>query len=139
MTKLLNVIQYFFHPIPGSPFKFYVPLMVLVGLLVALGIAARYYIKKVGREDRAFKKLFSHIPSSCYWIATFLAANLFGRYERFPLLGARFVLFAIVFALAYIIGKAVYTYKNVYKKLPTTHTKETPAGRTYTTKKYSQH
>lgn len=138
MNTVLKLIRYFFHPIPGSPFQFYIPLIILAVLLIGLGVAVRYYIKKKKREDKAFRKLFGGLSISCYWFAALILGNLFGRYERFPLLGARFILFGTIILALYTFGKAIYRYKKVYLQHNVHHTTATPAQKKYTIEKYSR-
>lgn len=138
MNVILNLIRYFFHPIPGSPFDFYVPLIIVAILLVLLGVGIRYYIKSRGKEDKAFKKLFHNLPFSLYWFAGLILGNLFGRYERFPLLGARFVLYGTIILAVYTLGKAIYQYKKVYPTHIAHHVTGTPVQKKYTTEKYSR-
>lgn len=137
MNTILDLLRYFFHPIPGSTFNYYIPLLVLAVLLTIGGIALKLYIKKAGSDNRAFKKLFQNIPYQILWIVVFLLLNLFGRYERFPLLGARFVLYITVLAALYVIGKSIYRYVKVY---PTEKLKfkETPAQKKYRIEKHSR-
>lgn len=138
MSTVLKLIRYFFHPIPGSPFQFYLPLIILAILLIGLGVAIRYYIKKKKREDKSFKKLFGGLPIASYWFATLILGNLFGRYERFPLLGARFILFGTIILALYTFGKAIYQYKKVYLKHSVHDVTTTPVQKKYTIEKYSR-
>lgn len=138
MNIILRLIRYFFHPIPGSPFDFYIPLMVVAAALIALGVGIRVYIKRRGKEDKAFKKMFHSLPFACYWFAALILGNLFGRYERFPLLGARFVLFGTLILALYTLGKALYQYKKVYPTHIAHHTTGTPVQKKYTIEKYSR-
>lgn len=138
MNTVLNLIRYFFHPIPGSPFKFYIPLLIIAALLVLFGIGIRYYLKKKGRDDKPLKKLFGNLPFACYWFAAFILGNLFGRYERFPLLGARFVLYGTAIIMTYTFLKALYRYKKTYSKQAAHHVTGTPVRKKYTIEKYSR-
>lgn len=131
----MKIFDYFFRPIPGSPFRFYIPLLILgIVILIGGGIMMRILRKK--KEDRSFKKLFSAIPGQCFWIGILLLLNIGARYERFPLVGARFLLYIVLGSLIYCSLKHLYNY---VKKLPKLREqfKETPAQKKYTTQKYN--
>lgn len=138
MTQFFNILRYFFYPIPGSKFQFYIPLLVIAGLILLLAAAIKWKVKKDGRNDRAFKKLFEAKPYGLFWLAFLLLASLFGRYERFPLLGSRIVLYIICLASIYIIGKLGYLY---FKRYPREREKfrEAPSQKKYTIEKFSRH
>lgn len=136
MNNILKVLDYFFNPIVGSKFHYYVPLLVIAGLLIVSGIALKFYMGRHVAEKKTFKKLFHHVPYHFFWIAAFFLANVFGRYEGFPLLGARFVLYIISLALIYVIGKNIYIYVKIYRTEKTKF-RETPAGKKYTIGKHA--
>lgn len=130
----MKILDYFFRPIPGSPFNFYIPLLVAGILLIAFGI---YMARKLHKEkdDRAFKKAFSAIPRTSIWLAASLLLNIGARYERFPLVGSRFVLYITLGFLGYYMAKYLKIYKKEYPKLQEQF-RETPMQKRYTTKKY---
>ena len=140
MNTIYSFLRYFFQPrpgIPGSPFRFYVALFIVVGLLIAHGIFVKWKIKKFGHGNRTFKRLFGHLVEASYWFASLILLNIFGRYERFPLLGARFVLYSTLLIALYVYGKAVYKYFKIYPA-EKSHFKELPAQKKYTIEKYSR-
>lgn len=137
---LLTALRYLFHPIPGSPTKFfgigiYIPLLVVAGILLIVAGYGKWYMKKKGRDDRAFKKLFESAPYTLLWLAILLLLNVFGRYERFPLLGARFVTYALGIVIAYKAYRYISNYLRVYPK-EQERFKELPTQKKYTTEKY---
>lgn len=131
----MKILDYFFRPIPGSPFRFYIPLLILAILILIGGIVMMKILRKK-KEDRAFKKLFSRIPEQCFWIGIIILLNIGARYERFPLVGSRFVLYIVLGFFLYYCVKHIYNYR---KKLPKLHEqfKETPVQKKYTTNKYT--
>lgn len=130
----MEILDYFFRPIPGSPFKFYIPLLILAILLIGLGIYMKKEIKKQ-KENRAFKKLFNAVPAQCFWIGALLLLNIGARYERFPLVGARFILYIILGFLIYYTIKHIRNYRKKYSKLQEEF-KEKPEQKKYTINKY---
>jgi hypothetical protein len=137
MKVIINFLRYLFHPIPGSPFQFYTPLLIFAASLIIAGIIAHYWIKKNGQDNRAIKRLFGGLPRASYWCAALLLANLFGRYERFPLLGARFVLYGILLLAFFVYGKTIYRYIKIYPQ-EQERFRETPAQKKYTIEKYAR-
>ena len=138
MDTMLDVLRYFFYPIPGSKFAYYIPLLIFVGLCIAGTIAMKYYIRKQGSENKAFKRTFGHFSYPLLWIAFLLLLNLFGRYERFPLLGSRFVLYIALVWAVYVIGKMVYSALKIYPA-EKGRFKETPVQKKYKIEKYARH
>lgn len=130
----MKILDYFFRPIPGSPFRFYIPLLILAILILIGGIMMMKILRKK-KEDRAFKKLFSGVPGQCFWIGIIILLNIGARYERFPLVGSRFVLYIVLGFFVYFSIKYIYNYR---KKLPKLREqfKETPVQKKYTTNKY---
>ena len=128
------ILDYLFRPIPGSPFNFYIPLLVLGILLIAGGFVMIKLIRK-RKDDRAFRKLMNNIPGKCFWIGVLILLNIGARHERFPLVGSRFVMFLILGYLLYVTVKLIRDYR---KKLPLMREqfKESPMQKKYTTKKY---
>lgn len=137
IDKGLSILEYFLYPIPGSKFNYYVTFLVIAAVLAVGGIALKIYIKKTGSENRSFKKLFHNVPYYLFWVVTFLLLNLAARHERFPLVGARFVLYITCLAALYLIGKNLYVFFKVY---PTEKNrfKETPSQKKYTIEKHSR-
>ncbi len=130
IDKLLSVIGYFFSPIPGSNFHYYTLFLIVAGALALLALGLKLYMKKYGSENKAFKRLFHTLPYQLTWVVTFFLLNLFGRYERFPLLGARFVLYITVLASIYLLGKSLYTLVKVYPA-EKNRFRETPSQKKY--------
>lgn len=130
----MYILDYLFRPIPGSPFQFYIPLLILGILLIAAGFAIIRLVRK-RKEDRAFRKLMAGVPTQCFWTGFLILINIGARYERFPLVGSRFVMFLILGYAVYAVCKNIHNYR---KKLPIMREqfKESPVGKKYTTKKY---
>ncbi len=137
MDLIYDFFRYFFHAIPGPKFSYYLPLLVLAAVLIIAGIVLKMYIRKHSSDNKAFRRMFGHIPYQLIWIAVFFLVSLFGRYEKFPLLGARFVLYITALYAVYVIGKSAYNYVKVYPQ-QRVQFKETPAQKKYTIEKYSR-
>ncbi len=134
MNTILDILGYFFYPIPGSKFNYYVPVLIIAAILTILSITLKYYLKR-HKENKSLRRLFHGLPHQIFWVVAFLLLNMFGRYERFPLLGARFVLYITTLAGLYVLGKSIYTYVKIYPKERVAF-KETPAQKKYTTGKH---
>ncbi len=137
MNIIYDFFRYFFHPIPGPKFNYYIPLLIIAAVLIIGGIAMKLYIRKHSSDNKSFRKMFGRVPYQLFWLAFFFLIGLFGRYEKFPLLGARFVLYVTALMAIYLIGKNVYSYVKVYPQ-QRIQLKETPAQKKYTTEKYSR-
>lgn len=132
MNTILDILSYFFYPIPGSKFDYYVPVLVIAAILSIFGIAFKYAMKH--SENKTLRRLYRNLPYQILWIVILLLLNMFARYERFPLLGARFMLYITALAALYVLGKSIYTYVKIYPRERTMF-KETPAQKKYTTEK----
>lgn len=142
ISTILTALRYLFHPIPGSPTKFfgigiYIPLLIVAGILLIGAICGKWYMKKKGRDDRAFKKLFGSAPYTLLWLAILLLLNVFGRYERFPLLGARFVTYTLGIIIVYKAYRYISNYIRVYPA-EQERFKEGPTQKKYTMEKYKR-
>lgn len=131
---MIKILDYFFSPIPGSPFNFYIPVIILAAVLVIGGFMMGKTIQKK-KDDRAFRKIFAGVPATSFWIAFGLFLNIGSRYERFPILGSRFVLYGILGILIYEAYKYIKKYRKDYKRMQMQF-HETPQERQYTTHKY---
>lgn len=112
MPSLLNIIQYFFDPLPVGPFKYMYFFIVLAALSLIASVALRFYLKKQ-KEDKIFKKLFKDLPGKIQLFAILEAAYVFVRFERMPYLSMRFLNYCV---LAYGIYLAVH-YAQLYFKV----------------------
>ena len=131
----MNTLSYLFRPIPGSEFDYYIPFAILGVLLILAGFAAMKYLH-MRKEDKALRRVFTSVPTHAFWTGFLILMNLGARYERFPLVGSRFVLFLTLAFLVYSIVKHAIAYQ---KKLPEVRAQMhhvAPQGQKYTTAKY---
>lgn len=113
MSFLLNILKYFFEPLPVGPFKF---IYVFIGLIVAAiiaSIALKIYLKKQ-KEDKIFKKLFRSVPGKLQLYAFMEAIYVLVRYERMPYLSIRAFNYAIIAYGLYVLITSAQLYIKVY-------------------------
>lgn len=114
MEILKSMLSYFFNPVPGVQFKFYIPLVALATVLVIGGIVFGKIYKRLKRDNQSFKKLF--VKTSNHLVLTgllflFLVAV---RYEKIPYFSMRIWIYLSLIWLLYIAYKNIKNYKVKY-------------------------
>lgn len=133
MNYITSTLKYFFNTTPGSEFKFYIPLIILAGILIIGSVVfSRVYSKKK-KYDFAFKRLFKKLSSRFTTIGIILLILIALRYENIPYFSMRIWLYLLLLISLYIIYKYIKTFKVDYprekenvKVLISKSSKETP-------------
>lgn len=116
MNTVKNFFGYFFERMPGQEFTYYMPILVLIGLLVlgAIGFSVIYNKKK--KEDFAFKRLFRKTSSQMIVFAVLFLVLLGVRYENIPYFAMRLWLYVTGAFFLYFIYKNIKTYRVDYPR-----------------------
>ncbi len=99
---------------PGTQFKYYILMLVVIGLLVIKSIVFAQMYKKKKKHDLAFKHFFKKTAGRLLLFAFFLAVFTASRYEAIPYFSMRLWLYLTVILLIYFVGKTAYIYKEKY-------------------------
>ena len=101
MDTINNIILYFFNPIPGASFQYYIPLYVLTAILIIVAAGIIVYSKR-NKDNKAFKKLFKTYPSKFGIIAGLFIVYLSLRYYSVAFFSMRFLLYLLVGITIYL-------------------------------------
>jgi cytochrome c biogenesis factor len=113
MSIIYEILSYIFSPNPGKPFYYYLFLLILAVLLIAVSIYLSFLVKK-SKEDKTFKRLFRKYPANLITVAICILIYLGARYTQVPFLSARFLLFIVLITLIVIAVRISNTYINIY-------------------------
>lgn len=114
MNSIKSMFYYFFAPVPGSQFKFYIPLIILIVVLIAGGIAFSIFYKKKKKEDLAFKRLFKNTSKRMILFGILFLVLIMSRYQRIPYFSMRILIYVALTALIFFTYKTVKTAKIDY-------------------------
>jgi phosphatidylserine synthase len=114
MEAFNQIILYFFSPLPGREFTYYIPLIILIVALLITSIYIPLYIKN-HKEDKGFKKVFRGYPATLQLMAFLLALYTLFRYYYVPFFSMRFLLYLLIIVTGYLIYSLIRAY---YKKYP---------------------
>ena len=106
----MNVLSYIFTPTPGLYFKYYIPFLILAGLLFIGGIV----LNKMASKNKAIRRTFKKTPGQLTWLGIVMGLLLAFRYERIPFFSMRFVFFIVLILILIVIAKSVQKYLKVY-------------------------
>lgn len=133
MNYITSTLKYFFNTTPGSEFSFYIPLIILAGILIIGSIVFSMVYSKKKKTDFAFKRLFKKLSSRFITIGIILLVLIALRYENIPYFSMRIWLYLLFLVFLYIIYKYIKTLKVDYprekenvKTLISKSSKETP-------------
>lgn len=115
MEKITTFLKNIFATDPGPNFKFYIPLIILAGILIVGAIAFSMFYEKKKKTDFAFKRLFAKTSRNLYlmdFLFLFLTAV---RYENIPYFSMRLWLYLGLIGLLYMIYRFAKVYRTSYK------------------------
>ncbi|MDP2642275.1 MAG: hypothetical protein Q8P62_00340 [Candidatus Peregrinibacteria bacterium] len=116
MEKVNTLLKYIFDTTPGSDFGYYLPMLILSGLLILAGIVFMFIYNKRKRKDFAFKRMFKNTSRSLVFFGILFLFLLGTRYENIPYFGMRFLLYISLLGLAYLLYGYVKTHRTEYRK-----------------------
>jgi hypothetical protein len=113
MTFIYDILNYFFNPLPGATFNYYIPILVLIVLLAVVAVGLKIFIKK-NKQDKALRKTLRQFPSRIIYMALLLLLSLACRYANINLLSMRLFFFAVIIWGLYICYQLYTAYKVKY-------------------------
>lgn len=105
------MLSYFFSTAPGSVFKYYIPLFILIGILILGSIIFSFYYKQKKKTDFAFKRLFKQFGNRLLIFGILYLFLIIVRFENIPYFSMRIWLYLTTLALLYLV---VYKYLKSY-------------------------
>lgn len=140
MEKISTLLRYLFDTTPGSAFGYYIPMLVLSGLLIIAGITFTFIYNKKKKQNFAFKRMFKNTSRNLNLFGLLFLFLIGTRYENIPYFGMRFLLYISLLGLAYMLYKYIKKHQTDYKKELKLNPKSTFKENTtkevrYTTKK----
>lgn len=112
----MNFLKYLFNTNPGTEFKYYIVLGILIALLVAGSVLTSLVYDHKKHHDFTFKRLFRKTSIKLFLFGMLLLFFLAVRYEAIPYFSMRIWLFLGLLWLLYFIFKTVKTYLVQYRK-----------------------
>lgn len=116
MQTLSNFFHYLLDSVPGTEFRYYVPLLVLSVLLVIGAIVFSQIYKRRKKFDYAFKRLFKSVSGRLIIIGILILILVAVRYEQIPYFSMRLWLYAVLLFLLYTTYKYIKVYLKDYPK-----------------------
>lgn len=116
METITSFLKYLFAISPGQEFKFYLPLLIFIGLLLIASMVFSKIHHKKKKTDFAFKKLFRKVSTI---LVIFAFLNLFYvavRYENIPYFSMRFIFYLINLLFLYLIYRYIRIYRLDYPR-----------------------
>jgi hypothetical protein len=113
MDTVMSFLSYLFAKAPGSEFRYYIPMVILMALLIAGSIVFSTYYKKKRRTDFAFKRLFKKVAGRMVLFGLLFAFLIIVRYENIPYFSMRIWIYLSLLGFAY----AVFHYTKIYLKV----------------------
>lgn len=112
----MNFIKYLFNTNPGTEFKYYMPLGILVAILIISSVALSIVYDHKKNTDFAFKRLFKKSSLKLFLFGIFFLFLMGVRYESIPYFSMRIWLFLGLLWLLYFVFKTIKTYFTTYKR-----------------------
>lgn len=133
MNYITSTLSYFFNTAPGSEFRYYIPLLILAGVLIIGSVVFSVIYSKKKKTDFAFKRLFKKLSGRFILIGILLLLLIALRYENIPYFSMRFFMYLLLLFFAYSIYQYIKIAKVDYprekenvKNLIAKSSKETP-------------
>lgn len=116
MEKVKSIFSYFFTRIPGTEFKYYIPFVIFIILLIVGGIAFSAYYKHRKKTDPAFKRLFQKTSTKLVLLGIMFGLLTLLRYERIPYFSMRIWLYLGILLFLWFVYHTVRVYKVDYPR-----------------------
>ncbi len=133
MNYITSTLKYFFSAAPGSEFRYYIPLLILAGVLIGGSIIFSFIYSKKKKTDFAFKRLFKKLSSRFIIIGIILLLLIALRYENIPYFSMRLFIYLLLLFFIYSVYRFIKIAKVDYprekenvKNLIAKSSKETP-------------
>ncbi len=116
MEKVNIFFKYLFDTTPGSDFGYYLPMLILSGLLIVAGITFMFVYNNKKKYDFAFKRMFKNTSRNLVLFGILFLFLVATRYENIPYFGMRFLLYISLLGLAYMLFCYVKIHTTDYKR-----------------------
>lgn len=113
METFNQIVLYFFSPLPGREFLYYIPITILILGLFILSLYLSVYSRK-HKDNKAFKKTFRSYPGKLQLMAVLLGIYGLLRYYYVPLFSMRFLLYVLVAITIYVLYSLIQAYRKKY-------------------------
>ncbi len=112
----MNFIKYLLNPNPGTAFKFYIPLAILIVVLIVGSIAFSIIYNHRKKHDFAFKRLFKSTSTHLLLLGLLFLFLIGVRSENIPYFSTRILLYLSLLLFLYFLYKAIKTYRVDYPR-----------------------
>ena len=109
-------MNYLFNSVPGTEFRYYIPLLILATLLILGAMVFSQIYKRRKKFDFAFKRLFKNLSNRLIIIGILLLILVAVRYEQIPYFSMRLWLYAVLLFLLYTFYRYIKIYLKDYPK-----------------------
>lgn len=116
MDKVSSFATYMFNIMPGSQFKFYIPMIAICLILLLGSLLFGFLYKNKKKEDLAFKHYFKKTANRLSLMGMLFLLLILVRYENIPYFSMRIWTYLSFLLLAYFIYKYLKTYFVDYTK-----------------------
>ena len=116
MEYIKSSFSYFFAPNPGTQFSYYIPILVLAGVLILGAIAFSGYYNKKKKTDFAFKRLFRKLSGRMFLFGILFLVLIALRYENISYFSMRILLYLTALISLYFVYRYIKIYKVKYPK-----------------------
>ncbi|MEK7127079.1 MAG: hypothetical protein AAB848_03135 [Patescibacteria group bacterium] len=116
MEFIKSAAHYLFSRNPGTQFKFYIPLIILICLLFLGALAFSVIYKNKKKTDFAFKHYFKKTAGRLFWIGFLFLFLVLVRYENIPYFSMRILMYLSLLLSVYFIYKTAKTFLKDYPR-----------------------
>ena len=109
----MDYLVYMFQFLPGSEFKYYIPVLIFTGILVLTGLYIRNRIKK----EKAFRKIFKNSSGNYFTVAVITLFLLWARYEEIAFISMRFILLLSILSGLFLLYRSISKYRKDYPEM----------------------
>ncbi|MCC7469791.1 MAG: hypothetical protein IT284_01485 [Bacteroidetes bacterium] len=114
MEFIKTMLSYFFYPVPGVQFKFYLPMLILAAILIIGGMVFGKIYKRMKKEDQSFKRLFPKTANQLVLSGLLILFLTAVRYEKIPYFSMRIWIYLSLIWVLYLAYKNIKNYKVKY-------------------------
>lgn len=112
----MNIVNYFFLPLPGSNFRFTIPLFILFGLLIVGSFILRFLLRRKKRGDPILYRLFKKTAGHMRLIGIIGFLLVLARINKAPMLSMRILLYSVLIIFVIWAWKQIYCYRVTYPR-----------------------
>lgn len=113
---MTSFFSYIFSTLPGTEFKFKIPMLILAIALLGGAMAFSVVYKNRKKTDFAFKRLFAKTTKRLTMFGFLFLFLLAVRHENIPYFSMRLWVYISLLLLAYFAYKTIKAYKKDYPR-----------------------